>query len=182
LIAKVPEGWERLLVQFVAATGLRISETIALRWKHVDLERGRVLVRERLYQGRLDAPKSRFGRRGVPISSTMVAALRRHRLGSLYSLDEHPVFATLRGTPYRPENLLRRVLKPAALRAGVGWMGWHTLRHTCASNLFRGGANAKQVQMWLGHHSPAFTLATYVHLMPDDLPGAEVLDAAVGLA
>jgi hypothetical protein len=23
--------------------------------------------------------------------------------------------------------------------------------------------------MWLGHHSPAFTLATYVHLMTDDL-------------
>jgi len=36
--------------------------------------------------------------------------------------------------------------------------------------LFRSGWNAKQVQMVLGHHSPAFTLATYVHLVPDDLP------------
>jgi hypothetical protein len=43
-------------------------------------------------------------------------------------------------------------------------------RHTCATVLFRGGFNAKQVHMWLGHHSPAFTLATYVHLLPDDLP------------
>ena len=35
--------------------------------------------------------------------------------------------------------------------------------------LFRSGWNAKQVQMVLGHHSPAFTLGTYVHLIPDDL-------------
>jgi hypothetical protein len=40
--------------------------------------------------------------------------------------------------------------------------------------LFRRGLNAKQVQMWLGHHSPAFTLATYVHLLPDDLPDGDV--------
>jgi hypothetical protein len=36
--------------------------------------------------------------------------------------------------------------------------------------LFRSGWNAVQVQMMLGHHSPAFTLATYVHLLPSDLP------------
>ncbi len=44
--------------------------------------------------------------------------------------------------------------------------------------LLRAGANAKQVQMWLGHHSPAFTLATYVHLMEEDLP--EPPDLAAG--
>jgi hypothetical protein len=43
--------------------------------------------------------------------------------------------------------------------------------------LFRHGLNAKQAQMWLGHHSPAFTLATYVHLLPDDLPDPGFLDA-----
>jgi integrase len=42
--------------------------------------------------------------------------------------------------------------------------------------LFRHGLNAKQAQMWLGHRSPAFTLATYVHLLPDDLPDADFLD------
>ena len=40
--------------------------------------------------------------------------------------------------------------------------------------------NAKQVQMWLGHHSPAFTLATYVHLLPADLPDAAFLDDLTG--
>jgi hypothetical protein len=36
------------------------------------------------------------------------------------------------------------------------------------------GRNAKQVQHWLGHHSAAFTLATYVHLLDDDLGGPVV--------
>ena len=42
--------------------------------------------------------------------------------------------------------------------------------------LLRNGLNAKQVQLWLGHHSPAFTLATYVHLLPDDMPDVTFLD------
>jgi hypothetical protein len=46
--------------------------------------------------------------------------------------------------------------------------------------LFRHGLNAKQAQMWLGHHSPAFTLSTYVHLLPDDLPDASFLDDLTG--
>lgn len=33
-----------------------------------------------------------------------------------------------------------------------------------------------QVQVWLGHHSPAFTLATYVHLLPNDLSDPDFLD------
>jgi hypothetical protein len=36
--------------------------------------------------------------------------------------------------------------------------------------------SARQAQLWLGHHSPAFTLATYVHLIPDDLPDPTFLD------
>jgi len=73
-------------------------------------------------------------------------------------------------------NLFSRVLKPAARRAGAEWAGFHTLRHSCATNLFRRGLNAKQVQVWLGHHSPAFTLATYVHLLPDDAPDPAFLE------
>ena len=45
--------------------------------------------------------------------------------------------------------------------------------------LFERGANAVQVQRWLGHHSPAFTLATYVHLLNDDF--GTPLDLAVEL-
>lgn len=60
--------------------------------------------------------------------------------------------------------------RPQARRAARPWAGFHTLRHTCATLLFGRGLNAKQAQVWLGHHSPAFTLETHVHLLSDDLP------------
>jgi integrase len=69
-----------------------------------------------------------------------------------------------------------RIVKAAANQASVPWAGLHTLRHTCATILFRRSWNAVQVQGFLGHHSPAFTLATYLHLLPDDLPEPAFLD------
>lgn len=68
-----------------------------------------------------------------------------------------------------PSNLRRRVLRRVAKEVGAPWAGFHTFRHTCASLLFARGSNAKQVQAWLGHHSAAFTLSTYIHLLDDDV-------------
>lgn len=140
---------------------------------------------------RLSTPKSRYGRREIPLSPRMARALRELRGGRG---DDEFVFTSGRGKLIERSNLMARVLKPPAGRAGLEhrvvsdggrsartWVGFHTLRHTCATSLFRGGANAKQVQMWLGHHSPAFTLATYVHLLPDDLPDPAFLDRLTAL-
>ena len=79
------------------------------------------------------------------------------------------VFTAGNGAPLNTGNLRRRVLKPAAEEACVSWVGFHAFRHTCASILFAEGRNAVQVQRWLGHHSAAFTLATYVHLLDGDI-------------
>jgi integrase len=179
LVEATPAEW-RLLVEFLAATGLRISECLALRWSEVDFGRRRVLVRRRLRGGSFGPPKSRYGRRDVPVSSAMGqrlwAARKERRAG-----DGEPMFASSSGGYLDSANVLRRVVKPAARSAGVPWAGLHTLRHTCATMLFRRGLNAKQVQVWLGHHSPAFTLATYVHLLPDDLPDPTFLDTVTSI-
>jgi integrase len=172
LLAEVPDEW-RLFFELLAHTGLRIGEAVALTWADVDFGKRRLHVRRRLYRGRFDSPKSRYGRRAVPLTEGLARAL--WRLRGMAS-DEAPVFASQGGTHLDPSNVAARVLKPAAKRAGVPWAGFHTFRHTCATMLFRHGLNAKQAQMWLGHHSPAFTLSTYVHLLPDDLPDPTFLD------
>lgn len=174
LLAETPAEW-RLFVEFLAHTGLRFSEAIGLRWGDIDIDAKRLHVRRRLYHG-IDAPKSRYGRRDIPLAARMLAALQHRRATTRYANDGDPVFATRAGTPLDYACMYNRVLKPAARRAGLPWAAFHTLRHTCATMLFRNGLNAKQVQMWLGHHSPAFTLAVYVHLLTDDLPDPEFLD------
>ncbi len=88
------------------------------------------------------------------------------------------VFPAANGKPLTQSNLYRDALKLPREEAGVPWVGAHTLRHTCASMLFAEGRNAVQVQRWLGHHSAAFTLATYAHLPDGDLGEPLELSAA----
>jgi integrase len=177
LLGEIPPGW-RLFFEFLAHSGLRIGEAIALRWSDVDFNRRRVSVERRYYRGSFDKPKSKYGRRKVPLSEGMARDLEARWL--LVDDPEGLVFPSSAGTVIDSSKLMSRVLKPAARRVGVPWAGFHTFRHTCATTLFRRGLNAKQVQVWLGHHSPAFTLATYVHFLDDDLPDASFLDDVTG--
>jgi integrase len=90
------------------------------------------------------------------------------------------LFVGAQGATLRPGNLRYRVMIPAAERAGVPWARFHTLRHTCAALLIEAGASALRLQRWMGHHSAAFTLDTYGHLMQDGLgPSLELSEAPV---
>jgi integrase len=169
LLAVAPER-HRLLFRLVAATGLRIGEALALRWGDLALdgEQPHVKVRRSLRHGRFKPPKSKYGRRQVPVDFELVRGLRAaHRITESPG-DRDLVFCSGDGKPLDYSNLLR-AFKPAAQEAGAPWAAFHTLRHTCASRLWDEGRNAVQVQRWLGHHSPAFTLSVYVHLLNEDL-------------
>lgn len=176
------------MFRLLAVTGVRWSELVALRWRDLDLDGPpRLKVRRALSRRRTkDAPvtfkppKSKLGRREIPLNAALVLELRARRKVARLGGDEDLVFPARNGAPLRHENVRRRVLMPAAEEAGAGWAGFHTFRHTCASMLFERGANAVQVQRWLGHHSPAFTLATYVHLL--DAGVGDALDLGVELS
>jgi integrase len=170
----LPHAW-RLFFELLAHTGLRISEAIALTWADIDLDQRRLHVRRRRYRGRLDTPKSDFGLRAIPLAPQLAHSLSTRRGNSP---TESICFPSETGGYLDPSNIRYRVLKPSAKTVGLDWVGFgfHTFRHTCASTLFRHGLNVKQVQVWLGHHSPAFTLAVYIHLLPDDLPNPAFLD------
>jgi integrase len=170
LLELIPDR-HRLLFSLLAATGVRISEAIALQWRHVALDGSspHVKIRRADVKGRIGPPKSRYARRSIPLDAEMVSALRRAHKDTDWPGEEHLVFPAGNGSPLNPANLYRDALTPAREEADLTWVGFHTFRHTCASMLFSQGRNAKQVQRWLGHHSPAFTMATYVHLLDDDI-------------
>jgi len=174
LFAELPPD-QRPLFELLLQTGVRISEAVGLRWADVVLDgTPYVCVRRQVCRGRVKPPKSRYGRRDIPLSSRMAGTLAGLRAAE--KSHEGPVFASGSGGCLDVANLRRRVLRPAAERAGIGRVGFHVFRHTCASLLFAGGKDLKQVQHWLGHHDPAFTLSTYVHLLDGGLGGAELFD------
>ena len=134
-------------------------------------------VRRRWYRGTFAAPKSRYGRRDVPLPPRLAQDLWNARKEAGAD-DARLVFPARTVSHWRSRARIRAIEPPEA--AGPLGKPAHVW-HTCATLLFRAGANAKQVQLWLGHHSPAFTLATYVHLLPSDLPDAGFMDTLTGV-
>jgi len=176
LVVDLVHSDHRLMFELLAATGVRRSELIAFEGRHLALDgdqphvkvrQGAVRLRKRGRAGGgvvLGDLKSRHARREVPIPLPLADRLR-----TLDTAPDAPVFANQQGKMLDPDNLYQRVLSPACEEAGVEWAGFHTFRHTVASQLFAEGRNVVQVQRWLGHHAPSFTLDTYVHLLENDL-------------
>jgi integrase len=173
LVISLVHSRHRLLFELLGATGVRRSELLAFEIRHLELDgkrpfvKVRQRVRRRKGEGLVIGPlKSRHARRDLPISVELAERLRAN-VASRGPRDL--AFQSEVGTVLDPDNLAERVLAPACSEAGVEWAGFHTFRHTVASRLFAQGRNVVQVQKWLGHHSPSFTLDTYVHLLEGDL-------------
>lgn len=168
LLDEVRAKW-RPLFELLAATGLRISEAVGLRWSDLVLEEPtpHLQVRRAIVKGATVAPKSRHGARLIPLAPELAAMLLAHRPRE--AGEDTSVFPGRDGGASDQGSLRRRVLAPAAERAGLTGVGFHTLRHTCASMLIESGLSPLRLQRWTGHHSPAFTLETYGHLIDGDL-------------
>ena len=167
----------RLLFVLLRGTGLRWSEVAALRWGDLRLDGSEPVarVRRRLVRGEIGPPKSKYSRREVPLSANLVHELRAERK-RVAPDDGRLVFVNQTGGALNYGNMLRRVLKPALEEANVSWAAFHTFRHTYASMLFERGANVVVVQRRLGHHSPQFTMNTYLHLLEDSAGDALEFD------
>src|SRR5258705_12952781 len=64
--------------------------------------------------------------------------------------------------PYWPAILMRKIVRPAAVRAGITkWIGWHTFRHSYATLLIANGENVKVVQELMRHGSARITIDIY---------------------
>lgn len=170
------------LFELLAATGLRISEAIALQRLHLQLDQSEpeVCIRRAIVRDRIVPPKSKYGRREVRLPAPLVAKLRAHFAAQSDQNSTALAFPNESGGALDPNNLRRRVLKPLAEEINAPWAGFHTFRHTFASIHLSQGTNLLQLSRALGHHSPAFTLTRYTHLLPGE--EAPPLDLSLGEA
>ncbi len=164
----------------VIESGMRPEEYLALQWKDIDFEQKALSVRRAIVWNRkgggfnFTEPKTKKSRRSIPISNSVINALKTHRrkqleeklkLGAAYqNLDL--VFASEVGTPIQPKNLLDRHFRPLLIKAELPSLRLYDLRHTTATLLLSAGENPKVVSERLGHASIVLTLDTYSHVLP----------------
>jgi integrase len=185
-------------ILLAATTGMRRGEVLGLRWSDVDLDQGRLSVRQILTAPRDPAtgahtlifgePKTARGKRSIKLDAQTVAALKVHRLeqekvkrwGGQGWTGHGLVFWELEtGQPIHPDHFAKRFLRRVTL-AGLPRIRVHDLRHTYATLALRAGVHVKVVSSRLGHASIAITLETYSHVLPDlDEDAAEVVAAAI---
>lgn len=171
-------------IRLGALGGLRYGEATALRRRRVDLLGGRVEIAETLVdvdgEVTVGAPKTKAGRRVVPLPRTVVHALDEHMAAHVAGDADALLFTSPSGKPLRRGYFRTHVWLPAVRAAGLEPLTYHQLRHSYVSLMVDAGLDPKQVSVRAGHSSVAFSLDRYGHLYEDradDLP--DQLDAAL---
>ena len=118
LLDEVPPKWGPLF-ELLAATGLRISEAVGLRWSDLvlDCATPHLRVRRAIVKRAIVAPKSRHGARLIPLSSQLAATLRAHRPRA--GAQDAYVFPGRDGAASDQGSLRRRVRICVEGKAGV---------------------------------------------------------------
>lgn len=147
-------------------TGLRLGEICSLRWEDIDFAAKtlhikrtvqRLPVENKMHKTMLveDSPKTLCSEREIPVSDQMYELLLQFKAeGTAYVLGKNHAY-----DPRTYQYKFRQYLS----EAGVEKHGFHTLRHTFATNCINSGADAKSVSEMLGHSDVRITLNRYVH-------------------
>jgi integrase len=145
--------------------GLRPGEIRGLRSRDVDFEHGLVRI-EQSWDDKAGpiAPKSRAGRRRVPLATPLRSYLAAHSLRS-HARDEQLFFADAQGKVLNTTAVVRRARR-SWHQEGLRPIGLHECRHTYAAFMIAAGVNAKALSAYMGHSSITVTLDRYGHLMP----------------
>jgi integrase len=188
LIVAAPEN-DRALWATAFYAGLRRGELMALRWEDIDLDAGLIRVERSWDMGEgVIEPKSRAGRRSVPIAIVLREHLAAHALRS--GRRAGLVFGRTAEQPFEPTTLSGRAstawkrmnaTREKAELEPIAPISLHECRHTFASLMIASGVNTKALSTYMGHSSITITLDRYGHLMPGtESEAVELFDRYLG--
>ena len=153
---------DRAMLEVLYATGLRVSELIALKAEDFRFDAGYLIA---------------FGKRRkervIPLNDTALATVDQYRKYGRPRLDRTDkivpfLFLNRDGGGLTRQGFWKIIRRPA-LEAGIAKkITPHTLRHSFATHLLENGADLRAVQAMLGHADIA-TTQIYTHVTRDGL-------------
>lgn len=165
-------------------TGMRLGELLALTWDKINFDSLEIKVDKSVKETRIhtsegsnwekvtQAPKTKSGKRIVPISKVLAKILQDHKIkqnelalkmGRKDFNTGKYVFCSDVGTQINARNAQRAHYQTCE-RADVPRVGFHALRHTFATRMIENGVDVKTVQGWVGHSNIQMTYNIYVHV------------------
>jgi len=181
-LAEAIDPHYRTLIYVAAYTGLRAGELHELRWRDVDLMRGRINVTRALKAWRQGTPiigKTKTNKpRAVDLAPHITRLLSDHAAlsrpgGNPGGHQDTLVFTNSVGTAIHQVAWLRNHFKPAVARALPRYalpnpqtLRFHDLRHTFVSMLIAQNVHPKAIHEQAGHASITTTMDRYGHLLP----------------
>ena len=149
------------LIEVLYATGLRVSELVALPASAARAEGETIMVRGKGNKERL-----------VPLGKAARLAMRDYLilLAEARVADMRWLFPSFGKSGHVTRQHVARELKALASSAGIepSKMSPHVLRHAFASHLLANGADLRVVQALLGH-ADVSTTQIYTHILDDRL-------------
>lgn len=163
---------DQAMVLLAGSTGLRRSELIALTWADVNEGTLEVHVRRSCVRNRIGDTKTEGSARPVPLHPLVLAALLEWKQKSAYRKSSDFLFASDRRNgerPLSPDSILKKNIRPALVRAGIvgKQIGWHSFRHSLATNLRSIGVDLKVAQELLRHSNSRTTLDVYTRAVSE---------------
>ena len=173
------------MIYVAVYSGLRVSELVGLKWE--DVHSDSLTIDERYCRGDWSVTKTKGSAATIGVDRSVIA--RSHRLKTLevelnwggkgakkkikLVRSEGPqdlVFQSVRkGGPVRDGNMLRRHLRPAAVKLDIDSKKatWRSLRTSCATWMIEAGANPKDVQWQMRHSRISTTMDIYAQRVPE---------------
>jgi len=168
----------RTMVMVSACLGLRASEVMGLRWEDVRWDELTVTVSRSAVAGRLNETKTEASNKPLPLDPDVATALLNWRRQATYASDLDFVFAGNSGKPRWQQMILKNYIQPAAEKAEIGKVGWHTFRHSYRAWLKRFAAPA-EIQKELMRHSNLKTTLEIYGIEPDVAPAHRQANSGV---
>jgi integrase len=156
------------MVITVACLGLRVCELLGLQWGDLDFENLTVRIQRGIVEGEVNETKTEASESTLPLDRDLAECLLAHKAGSPYKSDSDYVFAGASGKPPWPDGILTDHLKPAAVRAGIGNIGWHTFRHSYSTLLHALGTKPAVQKELLRHADIQTTLNVYTQAVSSE--------------
>jgi len=178
------------IVRLAFNTGLRSSEWSSLKWDNVDLDNRQLHVRTAIVHGIEKGPKSRSGKRTIPLNDEALKALR-DQMAHSYLMRGY-VFAKRNAAPVQLLNGELNRVDPDSFRkhrwtrilsdAGIPYRYPYQMRHSFATRYISEGINTWQLANWMGHSSPEMLYKHYGSFIEAYEKKNEQKDTSIALA